>query len=272
MSTFSGLLTDRNSKESFGSLYALSLNKYLRNNRREGPLRNNKASFLSSSIATPRTKPIDRMHLFRIPHETRKPGGEKTVKYASSISSSTYSTHSTASSFNRSYRTDPLSSAMKYSNHVGRSLLSSRDSSDSKLRGREIRPSNLGLKTSRSDSYRTDFGTWDSKRLPSQLVSTLEEALAGVNQSGFAHLEAKKFSRNNASTLDASLERKHGKLFEPKPTTQMDKAKLQDEKLGQDQISANELITSQRFSCLLFALEIWLNAFIFARRNSQQRV
>jgi hypothetical protein len=112
-----------------------------------------------------------------------------------------------------------------------------------------IRPSNLGLKSSRSDSYSVDSSSWDSKRLPLQLVNTLEEALAGLNQqSKISRSDSKKFSLQTLPVRAAisSSEKKsiNGKLSTPtKPAAtapQMgDKSKLRDENLCHDQVSIN---------------------------------
>lgn len=252
-SVTSGSLTDRSCRESFGSSYGLSLSNYLRNSR-DSPLRNSKESpFFAPTM--PKIKLDDRMNGNRLHSESRKSRGDKTAKYHSSISLSTYlpATNATlhASLGSRNCQNGALGTT-KHSSLVGRNFLSSRDSSDSKCNSdmRSLHTGN-GVDSTRSSTSKAELNSWEAKRLPIQLVDTLEEALQGVNRTGFSSLEAKKAPLPIGSTTKDS--RSNGKFSMAKPSVQMDKLKARDVQRSQEDLSLDELATSRRQYPLAFS-------------------
>ncbi|KAH7422312.1 hypothetical protein KP509_12G003100 [Ceratopteris richardii] len=247
-SVTSGSLTDRSCRDSFGSSYGLSLSNYLRHSR-DSPLRNSKEGPFTAPTM-PRIKLDDRLNGNRLTSESRKSRGDKSAKYHSSVSLSTYlpltAPHTSISC--RSSHVDTIGGISRHSNLVSRTLLGSRDGSDSKHNSdsRVVQTGNGGDST-RNSITKAESSSWDARRLPTQLVNTLEEALQGVSHKDASPAEAKKTPNNHSSAAkDLSVAKASGKLSVIRPSGQMDKVKARDVRRSQEDLSSDELATSRR--------------------------
>ncbi|MCO5580359.1 hypothetical protein L7F22_034225 [Adiantum nelumboides] len=250
-SVTSGSVTDRSCRESFGSSYGLSLSNYLRNSR-DSPLRSSKEGPLTAPIM-PKVKLDDRLNGNRLQSESRKSRGDKSAKYHSSISLSTYPPSTNppmhASLSSRNCHNDALGTS-KHSNLVRTTSICSKEGSDCKSNG-DFRSLQIGtgLEGTRTNTSKAELGSWDAKRLPIQLVNTLEEALQGVSRTEFSFSEAKKApGMHSKSTQDLIVAKTTGKLSGVKPSSQMDKVKAQarDMRRSQEDLCLDELATSRR--------------------------